>query len=255
MHAVLCQPDLVWEDKPTTQARVRALLAAHAPPPGALIVLPEMFATGFSMNIDATAEPPGGPTEQFVHSLAREHDACVLAGVTTRIDGIPRNQAVAIAPDGTVLARYTKQRPFRLAKEAASYPGGNDTIVFDWAGFRIAPFICYDLRFPELFRTATAAGATLFAVIANWPSPRHHHWTTLLAARAIENQAAVIGVNRTGHDPSHHYAGGSRALDSQGRVLAEADDRESVVTIDLDPAEPTAWRSAFPALEDATLLD
>jgi len=253
MHAVLCQPDLVWENKPATIDRVRALLATHPIPRGSLIVLPEMFATGFSMRPEATAEPPGGPTESFLLELARTHDCCVLGGLVTEWLGAPRNQAVAIAPDGRILARYSKQHPFSPAHEADSFPPGTETIVFDWAGFRIAPFICYDLRFPELFRKATAAGATLLAVIANWPSPRHHHWRTLLTARAIENQAAVIGVNRAGQDPNHAYAGGSLALDAQGLPCAEAGDRESVLTVTLDPAEVTAWRDQFPALRDAGL--
>jgi predicted amidohydrolase len=254
MQAIVCQPDLVWEDKPATMARVRAMLAEHPIPPGALLVLPEMFATGFSMRVEATAEPPGGPIEQFLHELARTHDCCVLGGLVAEWQGAPRNQALAVAPDGRVLARYTKQHPFSPAREAESFPAGGETVVFDWAGFRIAPFICYDLRFPEVFRRATAAGATLLAVIANWPSPRHHHWRTLLTARAIENQAAVIGVNRAGRDPGHSYAGGSLALDAQGHPLAEADDGESVLTVELDPSGVAAWRHAFPALRDAGYL-
>lgn len=253
MHLVLCQPSLVWEDKTATIARVRSLLAATQVPAGALLVLPEMFATGFSMDVSATAEFPGGPTEQFLRDLAHEHDCCVLGGLVARIDGTARNQAIAIAPHGAVLARYSKQRPFSPAAEAAAFPAGHETVSFDWGGFRIAPFICYDLRFPELFRSSVATGATLFAVIANWPSPRHHHWRTLLAARAIENQAAVIGVNRAGRDPGHAYAGGSQALDPQGRIVVEAGAEESVVTATLDPASVTAWRTTFPALRDAGL--
>jgi predicted amidohydrolase len=253
MHVVLCQPDIAWEDKPTTFAGIRALLEGIDIPRGSLVILPEMAATGFSMNIAATTEPPGGPTEQFLTSLARTYHACVLGGMVAEWQGAPRNQAVAVAPDGTVLARYTKQQPFTPAGEATTYPAGHQTVVFDWAGFRIAPFICYDLRFPELFRRATAAGATFFAVIANWPSPRHHHWRTLLAARAIENLAATAGVNRAGQDPNHTYAGGSVALDAQGRPLAEADDRACVLTVALDPDDVAAWRRTFPALRDAGL--
>jgi omega-amidase len=253
MHLVLCQPDISWEDKEATRARVRSLLSTAVITPGALVVLPEMFATGFSMNAEATAEDPGGPTERFLQELAAEHQCCLLAGLITRWNGAPRNQSVAVAPGGEILARSTKQHPFSPALEQASYPGGQDPAVFDWGGFRIAPLICYDLRFPELFRAATGAGATLFAVLANWPAPRHHHWNTLLMARAIENQAAVVGVNRAGRDPGHVYAGGSQALDAQGRLLVDAGSDEAVVTTVLDPADVTAWRDAFPALRDAGL--
>jgi len=253
MHAVLCQPESVWEDKEATEAGVRTLLAATPFPPGSLVVLPEMFATGFSMNVEATAEAPGGPTERFLHSLAEEYGCCVLGGLVAWRDGAPRNQAVAVTPDGTVLTRATKQRPFTPAGEEHSYPGGDGPVIFDWGGFRIAPLICYDLRFPELFRSAAAAGATLFTVLANWPAPRHHHWRTLLAARAIENQAAVLGVNRSGRDPAHRYAGGSLALDAQGLLLAEAGEEKAVVVTELDPGGVAAGRAAFPALRDAGL--
>lgn len=253
MQAILCQPASVWEDKAATLARVWQLLESTSIAPGSLIVLPEMFATGFSMQTAATAEPSGGPTEQFLGQLADRHDCCVLAGLVTTDGPVARNQAIAIAPGGTVRARYTKQRPFSLAQEADSHEAGTETIVFEWGGFQIAPLICYDLRFPELFRQATAAGATLCAVIASWPAPRHHHWRTLLIARAIENQACVLGVNRAGQDPQHRYAGGSLALDSQGTVLAEAADRECVVSTHLDPATVHAWRQSFPALRDAGL--
>lgn len=253
MRAVLCQPDPAWEDPLTSKRRIAALLDTEPIAPGSLIVLPEMAVTGFSMNTRATAEPPGGPTEKFFADLARLHQSCLLGGVITEWQGALRNQAVAIAPDGTVLARYSKQHPFSLAGEADTYPAGNSPVVFDWEGFRIAPFVCYDLRFPDVFRAAVAQGATLLAVIANWPSPRHHHWHTLLAARAIENQAAVIGVNRAGSDPFHTYSGGSRILDAQGQSLADAGKAETLLSVSLQPQEVARWRSEFPALRDAGL--
>ncbi|MGI8602585.1 MAG: nitrilase-related carbon-nitrogen hydrolase [Verrucomicrobiales bacterium] len=220
LTVLLCQVDLVWEDKSATFAKVCGLVRAAGPPPGSLIVLPEMFATGFSMNHAAIAEAPRGETEAFLRELAEETKSCVLGGLIAVEDGAPRNQALALAPTGEVLARYSKQRPFSLANEDAHYPAGDETVVFDWAGFRIAPFVCYDLRFPELFRAAVAKGATLFAVIANWPIAREAHWLTLLEARAIENQACVLGVNRSGDDPHFHYGGRSVAVDPHGLIVA-----------------------------------
>lgn len=255
MHVVLCQPDIAWEDRETSRLRIEALLSDHRFPPGSLLVLPEMTTTGFSMKADLTVEPPGGETEDFFRHLAQIRQCCVLGGAIVHWNGAPRNQAIAIAPDGRVLARYSKQRPFTPSGESTTYPAGQETVVFDWGGFRIAPLICYDLRFPELFRSATAAGATLIAVIANWPNLRHHHWRTLLAARAIENQAAVVGVNRAGGDPNHAYAGGSQIIDAQGLVLAEADDQPQILETSLDPAAVASWRAAFPALRDAGLID
>lgn len=252
MRVALCQLDCVWEDKAANLARVRALLDAP-PPPGSLLVLPEMFATGFSMNTTATAEPPEtGETEQFLRALAAETQCAVLAGVVTQAPGQPpRNQAVAWAPDGRELARYTKQRPFSLAGEGAHYPGGGATVVFEWGGFRIAPFVCYDLRFPELFRAAVQQGADLLTVIASWPARRLTHWLTLLQARAIENQACVIGVNRCGRDSHFSYAGRSVAIDPQGCIRADAGSEEGVTLAEFDPAWAARWREEFPALRDA----
>ncbi len=218
------------------------------------MVLPEMFATGFSMNADATVEPEGasGATEQFLRHLAAETDAAVLGGLVARGEGAPPgNQALAVSPRGEILARYTKQRPFSLAGEDACYAAGSGTVVFDWGGFRIAPFVCYDLRFPELFRRAAIMGADLFVVIANWPARRGDHWLTLLQARAIENQACVIGVNRCGRDPRASYAGRSVVIDPQGVIIADAGGREDVVVAEIDPRWPARWREEFPALRDA----
>lgn len=265
MNVLICQSDICWEKKAANFGRVRSMVeksvsdarsrrlirpeAAGA----ALIVLPEMFATGFSMNAAATAEEPGGETESFLRALAADTGCCVLGGLIVRQGGMPRNQALAISPQGEILVRYTKQRPFSPAKEDITYPAGGQSVVFDWGGFRIAPLICYDLRFPELFRAAAAQGATLFAVIANWPAPRQTQKTILLQARAIENQAFVLGVNRTGRDPFHEYAGQSIAIDPHGRILTQASAAEEYLLLELDPSAALEWRRDFPALRDAGL--
>jgi len=123
-------------------------------------------------------------------------------------------------------------------------------VSFPWAGLRIAPFICYDLRFPEHFRSAAGEGADMFVVIANWPVARIHHWLTLLQARAIENQAAVVGVNRCGTDPRFTYNGRSVVVSPHGHIVADAGEREHIVTATIDPGEIRAWRREFPALAD-----
>jgi predicted amidohydrolase len=123
-------------------------------------------------------------------------------------------------------------------------------VTFQWGGFTVAPFICYDLRFPEVFRAAVRKGADLIVVVASWPDPRHHHWTTLLKARAIENQAAVIGVNRAGTDPMFRYAGGSLILGPQAEVLAEAGEAPGCIRAEILPDMVADWRGKFPALRD-----
>jgi len=166
------------------------------------------------------------------------------------IGGRATNQALAFGPDGTLLARYSKLQPFSLGGEATAHMAGEEIVDFAWAGLRVAPFICYDLRFPEHFRSAAAHGAEMFVVIANWPARRIHHWTTLLQARAIENQAAVVGVNRCGADPSLAYNGRSVVVSPHGHVVADAGEMERVVTAAIDPEEIRQWRRDFPTLTD-----
>ena len=246
------QLDIAWEDKAANFARVRALLAAAPPEPGSLIVLPEMFATGFSMNLAATRQDAAREDEAFLAALAREHRANVLGGVVSPGEGaIGRNDAVAFSPDGTLLARYTKMHPFSLGGEAEGHAAGDGIVTFACGGFTVAPFVCYDLRFPEIFRAAARAGANLFTVIALWPAKRQQHWLTLLQARAIENQAYVIGVNRVGSEPQYSYAGRSVVIDPHGVIIADAGEQERVLTATLDAETVHAWRRDFPALRDA----
>lgn len=256
MQVVLVQPDTVWEDREANFENVRRLLEARPPEPGALVVLPEMFAVGFTMNVDAAAEPAERPTEQFLADLARRYACAVLGGVVGREpDGRGRNEALALGDRGKELARYVKIHPFSYAGEDEVYRPGDRIVAFDWGGFRVAPFVCYDLRFPEVYRTAALAGAEVLVTIANFPTPRHGHWTQLIGARAIENQAYSVGVNRAGRDPNVAYSGGSRIVDPEGRVVCEAGGGEGVWTTRLDRAALTAYRERFPALRDARWTD
>lgn len=252
MNVHLVQIDSAWEDRAANYAKARGLIAAAEPQPGSLIVLPETFATGFSMNLAVTAEPEGGPTEEFLREMAAQHQSCVVGGVVTqRDDGLGMNQALAMAPDGAVLARYTKNHPFSLGGEGQAHVAGSGVALFEWQGLRIAPLICYDLRFPELAREAMRAGAEVLIYIAAWPVKRIQHWITLLQARAIENLAYVIGVNRCGTDPEFVYTGRSLVVDPHGLVIADAAEQERVATARLESAVVRDWRMQFPALKDA----
>jgi omega-amidase len=251
MKIFCVQFDILWEDKPANYARVRELLAAEIVPAGSLVLLPEMFSTGFSMNVAAVAEGSPSATEEFLAQTARELGVFVLGGlVTRRADGWGRNQAVAFSPEGKEVARYHKIQPFTLGGESQHYAAGKEIATFSWQNIVVAPFICYDLRFPELFRLAVRQGAQLFAVIANWPAPRIHHWTTLLQARAIENQAYVAGLNRCGTDPKQTYSGRSMIVSPRGEILAAAGDGERVISAEVDLAALLAYRTEFPALQD-----
>ncbi len=252
----LIQIDSVWEDRAANHAKARKLVAEANPQPGSLVILPETFSTGFSMNLPVTAEPEGGLAETLLRELSAQYQCCVIGGVVTKTqDGPGMNQALAIAPDGTVLARYTKNYPFSLIGEDKTHAAGTDVGVFEWQGLRIAPLICYDLRFPELARKATQAGAEVLIYIAAWPVKRIQHWITLLQARAIENLAYAIGVNRCGTDPQFTYTGRSLVADPQGVVIADAADREGSISARIDLSVVREWREQFPALRDAGMTN
>lgn len=254
MRVIGLQIDIAWENKAANFQKVRQMLQRAAPPPGTLVVLPEMFATGFSMEVGQIAEPLEGPTEQFLAQLARDFQVFVTAGKVS--PGTPpkgRNEAVVCDAQGRIIGRYAKQRVFNPGGEGDHYENGNQTVLIPTGEWRWAPLICYDLRFPELFRPAAKQGADLFVVLANWPAERIEHWTTLLCARAIENQAFVMGVNRCGQSPKLVYGGRSLIVDPRGKVLAEAGEAETCIEADLDREVLLAWRREFPALADLRL--
>jgi len=251
MYVAGVQLDIVWENKEANHAKARSLLAAAKLPKGALVALPEMFATGFSMNVAEIAQTDRRETETFLASVAEEFGIFVCGGVVIRRpDGRGLNQSVTFAPDGMLLARYSKIHPFSYGGETEQYAAGTDVITYRLDPLLVAPFVCYDLRFPEIFRHAVKKGVQLYTVIANWPEPREAHWLALLKARAIENQAFVLGVNRCGRDPKNAYSGRSQILDPRGNVLADAGNAQGVFGVELDPAVLLDSRKAFPALQD-----
>ena len=252
MNVLALQFDIAWEDKAANFATVRRLLAAARPEKNSVVALPEMFATGFSMNTAAIGEPYGGETEKFLAQTAQEFGVCLIAGAAMRGSaGHARNKALAFSPQGELLAFYAKMHPFTPGGEPEHYIAGKKPTAFRWADAMISPFICYDLRFPEVFRAAAAAHRPeLFVVIANWPDKRSHHWVRLLQARAIENQAYVLGVNRIGLDPHYSYTGRSLIVDPHGEILADAGAVEGTISARLDLETLRKYRAGLPFLDD-----
>lgn len=250
MIVIGLQTDIAWEDRRKNFSRIEEMLGAADVPSGALLVLPELSTSGFTMNTAVVTEARGGESEQFFSALARKHQSHIIAGIASHNENpaYGANEAVCFGPDGREVARYRKRHPFPLAHEADHYPAGKEAVVFEINGWKVAPLICYDLRFPEPFREATALGAELFVVIANWPVARVDHWTTLLRARAIENLAYVVGVNRAGSDPQLFYPGASLIVGPKGEVLAQAGDQPGAIRADLDREALVQWRRDFPAL-------
>jgi omega-amidase len=248
VKVALLQLDIAWEDVARSHARAASLLERAAQEGARLAVLPEMFSTGFSMHPERVAQPPGGPSETFLREQARALGLWILASIPEKEDGRPRNVALLVSPAGQVM-RYAKIHPFSFAGEDRVYAGGDEVVTAAVEGVRLTPFVCYDLRFPEPFRLA-ADGTDLYAVVANWPERRQAHWRALLQARAIENLAFVVGVNRAGEGDGVRYAGGSVAFSPWGEVLAEAGAAEEVLFCDVDPAAAAKARETFPALRD-----
>ncbi len=250
MDVAALQMDIAWEDRPTNHTRVRSLVAGLRGLEGGLLVLPELFATGFSMEVQRTRPGPGWEDALLLSELARQTGALVIGGTIGDRSGLLHNEAIAVVPNGDLLARYAKIHPFGPANEGAAYPAGTDVVVVEWGGHRICPLICYDLRFPEVFRLGLDRGATLFVVIASWPARRGQHWLTLLQARAIENQAFVLGVNRCGTDPIGGYSGRSCLVSPHGIVVADAGEIPGILRSTADPRLVTQWRAEFPVARD-----
>ena len=253
MKVAAVQHDIDWEQPELTRKRVAPLIAQAAQAGARLVALTEMYATGFSMRTERIAEDEGGPNEQFLIDQAREHGCWVLASIAQfGQDGRARNNAVLAAPDGTV-QRYAKIHPFSYAREHEYYAAGERFLTVDIAGVRTSLFVCYDLRFADEF-WALADSTDLYVVVANWPEPRREHWRTLLRARAIENQAYVLGVNRVGSvqgaKREQHYVGDSALIDPLGGTVVEAALQETVLVAEVDPDVVARVRRDLPFLPD-----
>ena len=245
LHAV--QTDPIWQDRDANLATIATALSDLAPSAGDFVVLPEMCATAWTT--EPAAHLDGHATVARLGTLAARHGIWLQAGVGLPVeDGRIANAAVVLAPDGTLRATYRKNFLFPVERDA--FAAGDGLVLVDTGSAVVCPLVCYDLRFPELWRLAALAGAELFTVSSAWPSPRIEHWRTLLAARAIENQAWVVASNRCGSDPKLEYGGRSAILDERGGRRAEAESAVTTLSTPFDRASLDAWRAGFDALRD-----
>jgi omega-amidase len=250
LRVSLLQQPLVWHDPAANRARFEALLLPLAGRTD-LVVLPETFTTGFSMAVERIGEPAGGPTGQWLTRLAAALDAVVTGSVVTLEAGRCYNRLLWASPAGE-LRQYDKRHLFRMGREHEHFAAGRAAWSVAWRGFRICPLVCYDLRFPVFSRRRPELDYELLVYLANWPAARADAWRQLLRARAIENQAYVVGVNRVGVDGNGvPYAGDSAAIDFLGRPLAEGGDVPAVLSVQLEHAPLAAFRERFPAHLDA----
>lgn len=249
MKVAAIQHDIVWEDATATHAHVEPLIAQAAASGARLVVLTEMFATGFSMRPERIAEDEGGPSEIFLVDQARKHGVTIIASVAQRgADGRYRNNGIVAAPDAPV-RRYAKIHPFTYSGEHEHYTAGENFLTVEVEGLRVSVFVCYDLRFANEF-WALADSTDLYVVPANWPQERREHWRVLLRARAVENQAYVVGVNRVGTVKTLDYVGDSAIIDPLGRTLAQASVGETVLTAEVDAQLVQQVRANLPFLPD-----
>lgn len=249
MRVAAIQHDVVWEDAAATTARLVQPIEAAAVGGARLIVLTEMFATGFTSEPERLAEPAtGGVASTFLATQAEEHAVWVAGSIAVSDGDSYRNRFVLAGPSGQQFT-YDKIHPFSYAGEHEHYDAGAEIVTFDVEGIRVTPFVCYDLRFADEF-WSVAESTDLYVVPANWPMSRRHHWKSLLMARAIENQAYVIGVNRVGSGGGLDYSGDSMIIDPAGETLASAAHSQAVLLVDVDAARVTETRARFPFLPD-----
>ncbi len=250
LRVSLVQQALQWQDPQGNRAHFETLLLALAGQTD-LVVLPETFTTGFSMDVERLGESAGGSSSQWLARLASRLDAAITGSVITEDGGRYYNRLLWAAPGGQLRA-YDKRHLFRMGREHQHFTAGRAAWTVSWRGFSICPLVCYDLRFPVFSRRRAQLEYDLLVYVANWPAVRASAWRALLRARAIENQAYVVGVNRVGVDGERvAYAGESAAIDFLGEPLADLGAAAQVSTVTLDLAALQGFRSKFPAHLDA----
>ena len=245
LNVTLVQPDIVWENREANLKKYSEMLAEVRQTN--LIVLPEMFTTGFSMSPEKLKEKMDGPAVQWMKQLAKEKTSAVTGSLIIEESGRIYNRCLWIFPDGS-LEYYDKRHLFTMSGEHLHYSPGNKKLVVEYLGWRFCPLVCYDLRFPVWSRNIENYDVLLY--VANWPAPRHHVWKSLLTARAIENQSYCFGVNRVGTDGTGlNYSGDSAMVDPKG-FASFLGEKEQVKRVELSYSGLHEFRKKFPVLED-----
>ena len=244
----ICQAYLFWENVEKNLQNLSLKLSSLKEKTD-LIILPEMFNTGFTTNVEKCAERMDGNTMKWMYHTSRTFN-CVVAGtLIIEENGNYYNRFVWMSPDGSFV-HYDERHLFGLAKEDKVFTAGSSRIVLKLKGWKVCPMVCYDLRFPVWSRNQTE-GYDLLVYTANWPDKRSAHWRTLIPARAIENQSYVIGVNRVGYDGNEvYYSGGSMCISPLGDVVYYKPEDEDIYTFTLNPKDLHEARQHFPFLKD-----
>lgn len=254
LRVAAIQHDIVWHDREANFARLEPMIAAAAGGGAKLVLLTETFSTGFSFDTPDIGEQEGGASSQFLAAQSAKHNVWVggscpeISPDAPSDDQRPSNSFVLAGPDGSA-HRYRKIHPFSHADEEKYVRAGSEFVTVEVEGVRVSLFVCYDLRFADEF-WALAENTDAYLVIANWPAKRRLHWSALLRARAIENQAYVVGVNRVGTGGVLNYTGDSAIIDPLGEILATGAGGETTLFADIDPAHVASTRSHFRFFQD-----
>ncbi|MCK0130312.1 amidohydrolase [Flavobacteriaceae bacterium F08102] len=242
----LIQSNLIWEN--ATYNRIAFTEKIDRLTNVDIIILPEMFNTGFTMNPERVAETMTGDTIKWMLALAKQKNIAITGSLVIEENNQFFNRLLFVTPDGHI-RHYDKRHTFTFAGEHIAYTAGTNQEIIEYKGWRIFPLICYDLRFPVWSRNTMLYDVLIY--VANWPKPRIHAWDTLLAARAIENMSYSIGVNRVGTDQNEHeYVGHSAVYDPLGAQLTSCNDRETETVITLDKSPLIEARTRFNFLND-----
>jgi omega-amidase len=245
LKVTLVQQDIVWENPSENLQKLDKLLSGAGETD--VIILPEMFTTGFSMNPSKLCETMDGKTIHWMKTKAAEFNAVITGSLIIKDEGKIRNRCLWVTPDGYV-QWYDKRHLYSMGDEHLFYTAGITKLIVEYKGWRICPLICYDLRFPVWSRNIENYDILIY--MANWPTPRHHVWKNLLVARAIENQSYCFGVNRTGNDGMGlEYFGDSAMIDSKGYATFLGDG-EQLKTFEISYSELHNFRDKFPLLDD-----
>ena len=250
LRVSLVQSNLYWQDISANLAMLEEKIWSLTGQTD-LIVLPEMFTTGFTMDVESLAEPMNLTTFKWMKQMASQTGAVLTGSYIVKASGNYYNRLVWMRPDGT-FETYDKRHLFRMADEHKVFSGGDKKLICNLNGWKISPFICYDLRFPVWSRNSKTDMVDLMIYVANWPEKRIHAWNTLLQARAIENTCYVIGVNRVGEDGKEiHYSGESAIIEPKGELLYHKKNIEEIYTYTLVYENLYKYRKTFPSYLDA----
>jgi len=248
----LVQYSPVWEDKSESIKKLENLLSGGEA--FNLLIFPEMTLTGFTMKSKDFAEELEGESFLYFSLLAKEKKCAVIYGVIEKGKKKNFNTLVHLNNQGKIISTYRKIHPFTYSKENIFYGKGKETVITKVKGIKIGLSICYDLRFPELYRFYAKEKVHLIVDIANWPDTRIEHWRALLKARAIENQCYVAGINRVGDDPKLHYNGFSSVFDPMGKEIVTLENDEKIITAEIDKSYVDQIRKKLPFLDDMRLI-